>query len=76
MVVLKRGLWEWLNLKEVPQFLKSNQISLVFDLTSNKDQTCMNESCFVFLLYREICRFCAIIWRFGVWPRIAPWIRL
>ena len=25
----------------------------------------MNESCFVFLLYRGICRFCAIIERFG-----------
>ena len=35
-------LWEGLNFKEVSQFLKSNQISLDYGLTSNKDQTFMN----------------------------------
>ena len=59
----ERGLLEGPNFKEEPQFLKSNRISLVFDLTSNKDHSCMNESCFVFLLYR-ICRFCAIFGHF------------
>ena len=33
------GLRERLNFKEVPQFLKINQISLVYGPTSNKDQT-------------------------------------
>ena len=65
MVDPKRGLWEGPNFNEVPQFLISNRISLAFGLASNKDQTCMNESCFMFLLYRGICRFCAIFGRFG-----------
>ena len=55
----ERGLWEGPNFKEAPLFLESNRISLVFGLTSNKDQSYMNESCFVFMLYRK-CRFCAI----------------
>ena len=60
--------------KKVSQFLKSNRIPLVFGLTGNKDQTCMNETCFVFLLYPGICRFffchfCALL---GAWSRIAP----
>ena len=42
--------------KEVPGFLKSNRISFAYVLTSNKDQTFINKSCFVFLLYRGICR--------------------
>ena len=50
--------------KELPQFLKSNWISLAYGLTSNKDQTSINKSCFVFSLYRGRCRFCAIFGRF------------
>ena len=34
-------------------------------LTCNKNKTFVNKSCFVFLLYRGICRFCAISGRFG-----------
>ena len=37
------------------QILKINRIPLAYDLTSNKDQTFVNKSCFVFLLYRRIC---------------------
>ena len=59
------GLWEGLNFKEVPQFLKSIQILPAYGLTSNKDQTPINKSCFVFLLYRGISLFCAIFGRFG-----------
>ena len=59
------GLWEGLNFKEVPQFLKSIQILPAYGLTSNKDQTTINKSCFVFLLYRGIGLFCAIFGRFG-----------
>ena len=69
------GLWEGLNFKEVPQFLKSIQILPAYGLTSNKDQTTINKSCFVFLLYRGIGLFCAIFGRFGgggAWPRFAP----
>ena len=61
----ERGLWERSNFKELPQFLKSDRISLAYGLTSNKDQTFINKSCFVFFLYRGICRFCAIFGRFG-----------
>ena len=45
--------------------LEINRISLAYDLTSNKNQTFIHKSCFVFLLYRGICRFCAIFGRFG-----------
>ena len=38
------------------QCLKRNQISLAYHPTNNKDQTFITKSCFVFLLYREICR--------------------
>ena len=70
----ERRLWEGRNFREGLQFLKSNRISLSYDLTSNIDQTLKNKSCFVFLLYRGIYRFCAIFGRHGrVWP---PWIRL
>ena len=34
------------NFIEVSQFLKSNWISLAYGLTSNKDQTLENKSCF------------------------------
>ena len=57
MADLERGLWERSNLKEVPQFLKSNRVSLAYGLTSNKDQTFMNESCFVFFLHQEYIDF-------------------
>ena len=62
--------------KEIPQFLKSNRISLAVGLTSNTDQTCMNKSCFVFLLHGWICRFCTIFGLIGAWPCSAPRIRL
>ena len=48
------------------QILKINRIPLAYDITSNKDQTFVNKSCFVFLLYRGIYYwFCAIYGRFG-----------
>ena len=61
----ERGLWERSNFKELPQFLKSDRISLAYGLTSNKDQTFINKSCFVFFLYRGICWFCAIFGSVG-----------
>ena len=42
----ERRLWERSIFKEVPQFLKSNRISLAYGLTSNKHQTFIRESCF------------------------------
>ena len=57
--------WDGPNFKQVPQFLKSSPISLSYGLTSNKGQTFSKKSCLVFLLYRGICRFCAIFGRFG-----------
>ena len=70
----ERGLWEMPNFKQVPKFLKSNRILFAYRLTSNEDQTFIDKSCFGFLLYRGICRFCAIFGRFGggAWPRLAP----
>ena len=35
----ERRLSDWSNFKEVPQFLKSNRISLAYGQTSNKDQS-------------------------------------
>ena len=72
MAEQERGLCEGQNFTELPQFLKINRISLAFSLTSNKDQTCMNKSCFVFLLYRIICRFYAIFGHFGGHGRVLP----
>ena len=71
----ERGLWERSNFKEVPQFLKSYRISFAYGLTSNKDQTCMNKSYFVFILYRGMCQFSAISGGSeggGAWPRLTP----
>ena len=69
----KRGPCEGPNFKQVPQFLKSNRISLAYGLTSNKDQIInINKSCFVFLLYRGICRLCDIFGRFGGRTAFAP----
>ena len=68
----KRGPCERPNFKQVPQFLKSNRISPDYGLTSNKDQTSINKSCFVFLLYRGMCRFCAIFGRFGCMTAFGP----
>ena len=44
-----RGVLEWPNFKEVTQFLKSNQISLAYGLTSNEDQAIKNAlfSCYI-----------------------------
>ena len=69
----ERGLREGRNFREGLQFLKSNRISLAYDLTSNTNQAFINKSCFAFLLYGRIYRkFCAIFRRFGghgrVWP--------
>ena len=61
----ERGLWDRRNFKGGPKFLKSNRISIAYDLTSNTDETFMNKSFFAFLLYRGIDRFCAIFRRFG-----------
>ena len=47
----KEGLWEGSNFKEVPEVLKSKRISLACGLTSNKGQTLINRSCFVFFCY-------------------------
>ena len=60
----ERGLWKQSNFKEVPQFLKSNRISLADCLTSNKDRSFIDKSCFVFFLYQRIHRFFAVFWRF------------
>ena len=51
MADTERRLWKGQNFKDVPQFLKSNRISLGYGLTSNKDQTSVNRNCFVFLLH-------------------------
>ena len=51
----ERGLWEGLNFRELPQFLRSDWISFAYGLTSNKDQTFMHKSYFVFLLCPGIC---------------------
>ena len=61
----ERGLWKGLNFKELHQLLKSNLISPAYGLTLDKDETFINKNCFVLLLYRGICRFCAIFGRFG-----------
>ena len=45
----EKVLWEGPHFKEIPQFLKSNRISLAYSLTSNKGQTCVDKSCFVFV---------------------------
>ena len=50
----KRWLWEGPNFKKLPQFLKSNRISHACGITSNIDQTSIDKSCFVFLLYRGV----------------------
>ena len=60
------------NFKQVPQFLKSNRISPAYGLTSNKGQTFIDKSCFVFLLYRGICRFCVIVGRFAGMAAFGP----
>ena len=68
----EKVLREGRNFKEVLQFLKSNWISLAYRIRSDKELF-INENCFVFLLYRGLCRFCAIFRRFGgAWPRFAP----
>ena len=68
----ERGLWEGPNFKQVPQFLKSNLISPAYGLTDNKGQTFIDKNCFVFLLYQGICRFCAILGRFGGMAAFGP----
>ena len=74
----RERVWEGPNFKDVPHFLKRNRISLAYGLTNNKDQTLINKNWFVFLLYRGICRFCAIFGRLGrmALPRFALLIRL
>ena len=68
----ERGLWGRTNFKEAPQFLKSNQISPVYGLTSNKDQTFVSKSYFDLFLYREIRQFCVILGHFGgACPRLS-----
>ena len=66
----ERGLWEGRNFKEVPQFLISNRISLVFGLTSKEGQTCMNKRCFLCYIeeYVDLCHFRAL---WGARPRFA-----
>ena len=67
------------NFKKVPQFLKNPRISLPCCLPSNIDQTFLNKISVVFLLCPEICRFCAILGRFGGAMAPCPfplWIRL
>ena len=61
----KKGLWEGQNFKGIPQFLKSNRISLAYGLTKLL-------FCLVFLLYRGICRFCAIFRHFGGMAALDP----
>ena len=68
----ERGLWEGPNFKQVPQFLKSNQILPVYGVTSNKGQTCIDINCFAFLLYRGICQLCSIFGHFEGMTAFGP----
>ena len=54
----QREVCKVLNFKEI--FLKSNQMLLAYGLTSNKYQTFLHKSCFVFLLFQALCLFYAI----------------
>ena len=59
------------------QCLKSNQISLAYDLTSNKDQAFITRLCFVFLLYRGLSDFVPFSGTLGGDGRVwTSWIRL
>ena len=72
-----RGLSEETNFKGT-QVLEINRISLAYELTSHKDQTFINKSCFFLVISRNkliLCSFRALFWGGGggyVWP---PWIR-
>ena len=71
---LERGLWQGPNFKEIPQFLKSNWISLSYGTTSNKEQTVKKVALFPCYIdeYVDYVPFSDV---FGTWPSLAPWIR-
>ena len=53
-----RRLWKRSNFKEISRFLESNRISLVYGLTSNKDQIFMNKVAFFLLISRNVSILC------------------
>ena len=61
--------------KDASIYRKKSSISLPWGSTSNINKT-FNKSCFVFLLYRETCRFCVIFRHFGGHGLCPLWIRL
>ena len=68
----ERGFWKGPNFKQVPQFLKSNRISLAYDITSNKDKTFVVKIALFSCYIKKYADFVPFSGTLGTWPRLAP----